>query len=111
MHEQVGAGPTRRRLNRLVLAPLIVAGILLFGAVGVGVSVAEGKQYHVGKYRASYWTSGGGDCVMLTMSACAGSTRHVTMYGLYHPRNWAQHDGNPFIYNAYSSVDTSCPFD
>jgi hypothetical protein len=110
MHEHGDGSPTRRRLNRLVLATLMVAGILLFGGVGAGVSIREGQPYTIGRYRASYWRPFGGDCVLVTISACEGGVRTVSMYRLRHPRSWARYNGDPFIYNAYSNTDTTCLF-
>lgn len=94
----------------LRLATLLVAVTLLLGSVGVGVLIGEGQQLYVGRYRVSYWRPPGNACVLLTMSTCEGSIRHVTTYGLRHPRTWARYQGASFLYYAYSSTDPNCPF-
>jgi hypothetical protein len=108
MPDQVDGRQTRQHRNRVVLVTLLVAIAALLGCVGVGVSLDEARQFDVGRYRVSYWRPPGNTCVLLTMSRCEGSIRHVTTYGLRHPAIWTPGRVEPFLYNAYSKTDPNC---
>ena len=109
MGEPVEQRPPPRHLDRLALVGLVTV-LLLLGSCGVGVLSAEGQRLQIGGYRVSYWRPPGNASVLLTMSSCEGTIRHVITYGLRHPRIWTRYRGATFLYYQYSSTDPNCPF-